>query len=306
MIPVIIGVAILIFGIMYFVPGDPATIMLGPSATPEEVAVLRESLGLDKPFLVQLFDFLSKMFRGDFGVSYLYRTPVLTELFARFPYTLILSLSSMAIALVAGIFLGVLAAVHQDSLTDRMSMLVSLIGVSMPSFWLALMLVLLFSVQLGWLPAFGVGGIKYFILPAFANSLGGIASQARQSRSSVLEVIRADYATTARAKGVSERRVLWGHVLPNALIPIITSAGSNFGRMLGGTLIIETVFSMPGIGTYMVQAINSRDYPAVRGSVVFCAVMFSIVMLIVDLCYAYICRKKESKFFWNCYDQVFS
>jgi peptide/nickel transport system permease protein len=296
MIPVVLGVAILIFSVMFFVPGDPATIMLGPSATPEEIEVVRQHLGLDQSFPIQLFNYLKDVVRGDFGESFQYRTPVISELMARFPYTLALSISSMVIALIIGILLGVVAAVHQDSLTDRASMVISLIGVSMPSFWLALLMVLVFTVKLGWLPAFGVGGIEFFIMPAVANSFGGIASQARQSRSSVLEVIRADYATTARSKGVSENQILWGHVLPNALIPIITSAGSNFGRMLGGTLIIETVFSMPGIGSYMIQAINNRDYPAVRGSVVFTAVLFSIVMLIVDLCYAYIDPRIKARY----------
>lgn len=296
MIPVVLGVAVLIFTIMFFVPGNPAAIMLGPSATPSEIAIMEEALGLDQPYFKQLFSFLMKMLRGDFGMSYLYRTPVLTDLMNRFPYTLMLSLISMVIALTVGILLGTVAAVKQDSWSDRLCMLISLVGVSMPSFWLALMLVVVFSAELGWLPAFGIGGPEYYILPAFANSLGGIASQARQSRSSVLEVIRADYATTARAKGVSERAILLNHVLPNALIPIVTSAGSNFGRMLGGTLIIETVFSMPGIGTYMIQAINNRDYPAVRGSVVFCAVLFSIVMLIVDLCYAYIDPRIKARY----------
>lgn len=262
MIPVVIGVAITIFTIMYFVPGDPAQIILGTSATEADLAAKRTELGLDQPYLVRLGTYLSDIFlHGNFGKSYINNTPITQELLGRLPRTLLLGVISIAIALV---------------------------GVSMPTFWVALMLVILFALKLGWLPAMGIGGIQYYILPCIANSFGGIATQARQARSSMLEVIRSDYITTARAKGVSEHKVIYGHALPNALIPIVTVAGSNLAHMFGGSLIIEQVFSIPGIGTYMITAVNSRDYPVVEGCVIFLAITFSIMMLLVDLAYAYI------------------
>lgn len=287
MIPIILLVAVLIFVIMDFVPGDPVTIMLGSSATQEEMEIAREEMGLNRPFFVRLGEYLyHAFFMLDLGTSYQTSTPVMQELVQRFPRTLILSIISMALAVVIGLPIGIYAAMHRNSMADRFSMMMSLLGVSMPSFWLGLLLVLLFALKLGILPAFGVGGLSYYILPALSNAFGGIAGVARQSRSSVLDVLRADFVTTARAKGLKERQVLLKHILPNSLIPVITYVGSIFGRMLGGTLVIEQVFSLPGIGNYMILAINNRDYPAVQGSVIFCAITFSIIMLGVDLLYA--------------------
>ncbi len=289
MIPVILGVAIMIFSVMYFVPGDPASIMLGSTATQAELEAAREAMGLNKPFTVQLVTYLKNVFlHFDFGVSYQNGTSVTQDLLIRFPRTLSLAALSILISVVVGVPLGVTAAVHRNSIRDRLSMLISLIGVSMPSFWLALMLVILFALKLGWLPPFGMGGVSYIILPALANSFAGIAGQARQARSSVLEVIKADYVTTAHSKGLSPRKVLIRHVIPNSLIPIITYSGVIFGRLLAGTLVIETVFSYPGIGNYMILGINNRDYAAVQGSVIFAAITFSIVMLLVDLIYAFV------------------
>lgn len=289
LIPVIAGVTVLIFTIMFFVPGDPVSIMLGSNAAPDEIAKAREMLGLNKSYWERLWDYVSGVFtRFDLGTSYQYGTSVTSDLMERFPRTVMLAVCSMVIAVALGIPLGVVAATHQDSLIDRLSMLVAMFGVSIPSFWLALMLVQLFSLKLGWLPSYGIGGFEYYILPAISNSFAGLAGVARQSRSSVLECIRADYVTTAKAKGLSDRKVLMGHILPNSLIPIVTYAGSRFSMMLGGAIVIENVFSIPGIGTYMVQAINYRDYGAVQGSVIFCAISFSMIMLIVDLIYAYI------------------
>ena len=287
MIPIIFFVAVLIFVIMDFVPGDPVSIMLGSSATQEEMEIAREEMGLNRPFLVRLGEYLSNAFlHFDLGTSYQTSTPVMQELLERFPRTLVLSVISMILAVVIGLPIGIYAAMNRNSIADRLSMLISLVGVSMPSFWLGLLLVLLFSLRLGILPAFGVGGIAYYILPALSNAFGGIAGVARQSRSSVLDVLRADFVTTARAKGLTERQILLRHILPNSLIPVVTYVGSIFGRMLGGTLVIEQVFSLPGIGNYMILAINNRDYPAVQGSVIFCAVTFSVIMLCVDLLYA--------------------
>lgn len=289
LIPVVLGVTILIFTIMYFVPGDPVSIMLGSNATPQEIEMAREQLGLNDGFFVRLWDYIVGVFtRFDFGTSFRYGSKVTFDLLERFPHTLTLAVCSMVIAIALGIPLGVVAATHQDSLVDRASMIIAMFGVSIPAFWLALMLVQLFSLKLGWLPSYGIGGIKYYILPAISNSFAGLAGIARQTRSSVLECIRADYVTTAKSKGISERRVLMNHILPNSLIPIVTYAGSRFSMMLGGAIVIENVFSIPGIGTYMVQAINYRDYGAVQGSVIFTSIVFGLIMLIVDIIYAYI------------------
>ena len=289
MIPILIGVAILIFTLMFFVPGDPASIILGSSATQVEIDALRETMGLNKPFLTQLVTYLKDIFlHFDFGTSYVYGTSVVTDLLERFPRTLLIAALSIALSVVIGVPLGINAAVNANTFRDRISMIISLIGVSMPGFWLALMLVILFALNLGWLPASGIGGIQYYILPCLANALSGVAGMARQTRACMLEVIRSDYITTARAKGLDERKVLYSHALPNALIPIITVIGTRFGALMGGTLVIETIFSIPGIGSYMLKSINARDYAAVRGSIIFVAFAFSMVILLVDIIYAFV------------------
>ncbi len=289
MIPILVGVAILIFTLMFFVPGDPVEIILGSSATQAQVETVREQLGLNQPYIIRLGSFLQQLFlHGSFGNSYVQGTDVGAELLTRFPRTLILALFSILLSMVVGIPLGIRAATHANSAEDRISMFVSMIGVSMPNFWLALMLVLLFALKLGILPSSGDKGFEYYILPILANALGGIAGVARLTRSSMLEVIRADYVSTARAKGVSEHDVIYKHALPNAMIPIITMCGGRFGGQLGGTVVIETVFSIPGIGAYLINSINNRDYNAVQGSVLYIAFTFSVVMLLVDLIYAFI------------------
>lgn len=289
MVPVVLGVTVLVFTLMYFVPGDPAQMMLPDDATEVEIEQMREYLGLNRPYIFRLFTYIENAFlRGDFGNSYYYKLPVMPALFDRLPRTVLLTVMCITLSLLLGIPLGVTAAVHQNGPLDTSCMILALIGVSMPSFWLALMLVLLFSVNLGWLPATGYESFSNYILPALAGSMGGIASQARQTRSAMLEVIRSDYITTARAKGVAERKVIYRHALPNALIPIITIAGSSFGHMLGGSLIIETIFSIPGVGTYLITGVNNRDYPVIQGGVIFLAIVFSIMMLIVDLVYAFV------------------
>lgn len=289
LIPVIVGVTFLIFTIMFFIPGDPVAIMLGSSATQAEIEQAREMLGLNGSYLHRFWNYASGVFlRFDLGTSFQYGTSVTADMLTRFPRTFTLAVASMLISICVGVPLGVIAATHQNTVSDRASMIIAMFGVSMPSFWLAILLVLLFSMKLGLLPSYGIGGLKFYILPAIANSFGGIAGFARQTRSSVLECIRADYVTTARAKGVSEKKVLMGHILPNSMIPIITYAGTQFSGLLGGAIVIENVFTIPGIGTYMVRAINYRDYGAVQGSVIFSAITFSVVMLIVDVIYAYV------------------
>ena len=289
MIPVVIMVAVLIFTIMYFTPGDPAIIILGPNASLEQLAAKRAELGIDQPYLVQLWNYLKNVFiRFDFGNSFINGRSVSSQIMERFPRTLMIAALSVLLSIVVGVPFGIVASVHQYTWKDNASMFAALIAASMPGFWIAQMMSLLFALKLGWLPATGIDSWRCYILPVVANAIGGIASMARQTRSSMLEVIREDYITTARAKGQIERKVIYHHALRNALIPIVTCAGGAFGFQLGGALVVETVFSIPGLGKYMMDAINQRDYPAIRGTVIFLAIAFSIVMLVVDIMYAFI------------------
>ena len=287
MIPVVLCVAILIFTIMYFVPGDPAEMILGVTATKQELEACREALGLNQPYIVRLATFLRDTFlRFDLGTSYVDGTSVLQNILSRLPYTLIISLGSMAFAMVLGTILGIVAALNQNGIADRICMALALIGVSMPGFWLALMLVILLALQHNILPSYGVGSLKHFVMPWIAAALPELARLARQARSSMLEVIHSDFVTTAKAKGVKKWDIVFKHELPNALIPIITTIGGGLAHGMGGALVIESVFSIPGLGLYITNSINNRDYPAVQGSIVFFAIMFSVIMLLVDLSYA--------------------
>ncbi|MDR1538855.1 MAG: ABC transporter permease [Clostridiales bacterium] len=289
LIPVSMGVAVVIFSIMYFVPGDPVQIILGNDATPEVIAQLRNDLGLDDPYIIRLGRFLKDVFlRFNFGESYITHVSITKEMISRLPRTILIGFVSMMLTLVIGIPLGITAALQRNRIGDRISMIIAMFGVSMPGFWLALMLVVVFSVNLSWLPPYGIGGIEYYIMPCMANAVAGIAGMARQARSSMLEVIRSDYVVTARAKGLSNRSVILKHALPNALIPITAVAGSQLARIFGGSVVIENVFSIPGVGNYMVTAINNRDYPIVMSCVIFLAIIFSFVMLLVDIAFAYI------------------
>ncbi|MCD7835011.1 MAG: ABC transporter permease [Lachnospiraceae bacterium] len=289
LIPVILGVSILIFTIMYFVPGDPAAIILGTSATQQQIEDLRESMGLNDAYIVQLGRFLSDTFlKFDLGTSYVNSVAVSTSLLQRFPQTLIIALVSCFLQIIIGIPLGVTAAVHHNKWQDRVCVVGSMIGISIPNFWLASMLILLFAFHLGWLPAFGIDSWKSYILPCFCAALPGIATECRYTRTYMLEQIRSDYVVTARAKGLHEGSIRYGHALPNTLIPLITGIGGSLGAALGGTVIIENVFSIPGVGQYMVNAIGNRDYPVVRGSVVVLSILFSLIMLLVDIAYSYI------------------
>lgn len=287
MIPIILGVAILVFTMMTFCPGDPAEIILGTTATEADLAAKRIELGLDQPYIVRLAKYLSDVFlHFNLGKSWITNIDIGTSIAERMPRTLVLAVVTLVIAFGLGIPLGVVAATHQNKWQDHLSMVLALVGVAVPNFWLALLLIILFSVKLGWLPAMGVGGIEYYILPAIANCAGALANCARQTRSSMLDVIRADYITTARAKGVPERAVITKHALKNALIPIITMMGTSFGRLLGGAMIIETIFSLPGMGSYIIGAVNNRDYPIVQGGSIILAIAFSLAMLLIDLLYA--------------------
>ena len=301
MIPIILGVTILVFTMMTFCPGDPAEIILGTTATEADLLAKRVELGLDQPFLVRLAQYMSDVFlHFDMGNSWITNIDIMSSIAERMPRTLVLALVTLIIAYGLGIPLGIMAATHQNKWQDHLSMILALIGVAIPNFWLALLLIILFSVNLGWLPAMGVGtglaGLKYYILPAVSNCAGALANCARQTRSSMLDVIRADYITTARAKGVPERVVVTKHALKNALIPIITMMGTTFGRLLGGAMIIETIFTIPGMGSYIIGAVNNRDYPVVQGGSIILAIAFSIAMLLIVLLYAAVDPRIKAKY----------
>lgn len=288
MIPIVLGVTVLVFTLMCFTPGNPAETILGATATQEDLDAKTEELGLNDPYIVRLGNYLMQVYvRHDLGSSWITKVDIMSSIAEKLPRTMILSLVTMLIAFGVGIPLGIVAATHQNQWQDSLSMVFALIGVAIPNFWLALLLIILFSVKLGWLPAMGIdAGLKSYILPALAACMGSLATCARQTRSSMLDVIRSDYITTARSKGVPERAVVFKHALKNALIPIITMAGSTFGHLLGGMIIIETVFSIPGMGNYIIGAVNNRDYPVVQGGTIFLAITFSLCMLLVDLLYA--------------------
>ena len=284
---VLVGTAFVIFTVMYFVPGDPADIALPASATFEERQAFRNELGLNDSYMVQLGRYLYQTFiKLDFGTSWTYNVPVMQELFSRMPRTFMLSLITIVLGAVIGIPLGIYAALHQNHWQDHTMMVLAMVGVSMPEFWLALMLVILFCLRLQWLPAFGIGSVANWVLPVITGTVAGIAKNARQMRSSTLETVRSDYISTARAKGVPERSVIYKHMLPNALIPIINIIGAQFGKSIGGTVVLESVFTFPGVGLFLLNSINTRDLPAIRSSVLILAFFTAVVMLIVDIIYA--------------------
>lgn len=289
MVITMLCVAVLIFTIMWFVPGDPAQIILGAGTSQADIDALREQMGLTRPFLVQLGEYMVDTFlKFDLGTSYVYHVPVIEEFMLRLPRTLGLGLLSILISSAIGIPMGVQAALHRNKWQDQGTLLMSMVFISIPQFWLALEMIVLFALKLDWLPVSGIGGIEYWIMPVIANSIGHIAMNARQTRSAVLETIRADFVTTARAKGLQEKKVIWKHMMPNALVPIINMLGQSFGAVVGGTVVIETVFAFPGIGTYMLTGIQGRDYPVIRSCVLILAVFAALIVLATDLVYAYL------------------
>jgi len=289
LIPVLIGVAFCVFTLLYLTPGDPAKMVLGEMATEQAVREFRVREGMDKPFLIQFGNYLYKaVTQGDIGRSYVTRRPVMQEIMNAFPSTLKLSMFAILIAIVVGLPCGILSAIRQYSIFDTITMIFAMIGLSMPVFWLGLLLILFFSVHLRWLPSSGFDTFQAMILPSAALATQSISMITRMTRSSMLEVIRADYIRTARSKGQKESVVIWSHALYNALIPIVTLCGLQFGNLLAGAILTESIFAIPGLGRLMVESIKSRDYPVVQGGVLFVAVAFSIVNLFVDLLYAYI------------------
>ena len=297
MIPVLLGVMIAVFTITYFTPGDPARLLLGDGATKEAVEQVHEELGIDDPYIEQLGRYIGKIvFHFDFGTSYISKKPVTQEILQRFPTTLKLASYSVAISVIVGVLMGIVSATRQYSIFDRLATSFALIGVSMPTFWAGLMAIIVFSVTLGWLPPSGSYGPKYWIMPAAILGLHGAATIMRMTRSSMLEVIRQDYIRTARAKGQSERIVIMYHALKNAMIPIVTVIGMQFGVLLGGSVLVESVFALPGLGKYIIDSINMRDNPVVQGSVLFLAVSFSFVNLAVDILYGFLDPRIKSQY----------
>lgn len=288
-IPVLLGVVIIVFSLLSIAPGDPAMIMLGYDATPEAVEEIHEKLGLDQPFYIRLLNYIKDVFLNlDFGISYRSKTPVISDIIVRVPITLKLTFSSILIGAVLGIITGIISAVKQYSFIDRITTVFALFGISAPSFWLALMFIIIFSINLGWLPTSGSYSFKYWILPCATLGLQATGIIMRMTRSSMLEVIRQDYIRTARAKGQTEFIVIMKHAFRNALIPIITAIGNQTSVLIGGSVLVETVFAMPGLGKYIIDGINSLDYPAVQGAILIISFMTIAVMLIVDIVYTFV------------------
>lgn len=298
MIPVLLGVSIVVFIVIHLTPGDPARIMLGATARPDDVARLRHELGLDRPMYVQYFHWLWRVVQGDLGTSISLHRPVLGEVLMRFKNTLILSSAAMVLSFSLGIAMGVLSAVKRGSIFDRMVMLIATFGLSLPSFWFAMMLIIVFSVKFRLFPgtgmtsAIGGGGmldvLKHLVLPAVALTVVPLAVIARYTRSAMLEVIAQEYVRTARAKGLAEKSVITRHVFRNTLVVIVTMLGLQVGFLLAGAVYIENVFSWPGIGQMLVNAILKRDFPLVQGGVLLVAVSYVTINLITDVAYAYL------------------
>lgn len=286
LIPVLFGVTVVSFSLLQIVPGDPAVLLAGEDANPDFIEAVRKEYGLDQPFHVQYFRFVSHAVTGDFGISIRNREPVINLLKQRFAFTVQLSFLSILIAAFIGLIAGVISATRQYSIFDNLSMVGALFGISMPIFWLGLLLMLVFSVYLGWFPAGGSGGLKHLLLPAIALGAASAAVIARMTRASMLEVIRQDYIRTARANGLREWVVIYKHALKNAMIPVITVFGLEFGYMLGGAVLTETVFSLPGVGRLMVEGIFQRDYAVVQGAMLLVAGTFVLVNLLTDIAYA--------------------
>lgn len=297
LIPVCIGVAFIVFTLLHISPGDPVKMMMGESVSQEVLEETRESLGLNDPFLTQFVRYAKDVFlHFDLGSSYATQQPVMAEILDCFPNTLKLTLISMTVAIVGGILFGVISAVNQNKWIDSTITVIALMGISFPSFWLGLLLILLFAVHLGWLPSSGFDGWRSMIMPCGVLALQSVASLTRMTRSSMLDVIRQDYVRTAKAKGLTGRAIILFHELKNALIPVVTMIGMDFGSLLGGAVLVETIFSVQGIGRLMVDSIKRRDYPVVQGCVIFIAIACCLVNLLVDLLYMVIDPKlRQSK-----------
>lgn len=296
-IPVLFAVTFIIFSLMHFSSGDPARMILGEQATGEQLEQLREEMGLNDPFMTQYFRYTKGVFlEGDLGRSYLTNRPVNQEIESRYPNTIKLAVTSIVVAVGIGIPLGVISAIKQNTWVDNVSMFVALLGVSMPVFWQGMLLILLFSLTLGWLPSSGYNTWQQMILPAITLGTGSAAIIARMTRSSMLEVHRQDFIRTARAKGLHELIVVNRHTLRNALIPVVTVIGLQFGALLGGAVLTESIFGIPGLGSMIVQGIRTRDMMVVQGGVILIALTFTVINLIVDIAYGFLGPKIRGQY----------
>lgn len=296
MIPVILGISFIIFTIMNFTPGDPARMILGEDADPQDVAALREDLGLNDSFPLRYFNYVKDAVQGDFGTSYRNRQPVFQEIFDRFPTTFKIAFFGILIAVFIGLPIGILSAVKQYSIIDTVSTMGAMLLTAMPGFFVGMLLILIFNLQLDLLPATGIDSWKHFILPSLAVASVTMATFIRMTRSAMLEVIRQDYVRTAKAKGAGRSRIVFRHCLRNALLPIVTVIGMNFAHQLGGTVMIEAVFAIPGLGSHMVNAVRQKDTPVVMAAVIFVAVVAGFVNLLVDVLYTYIDPRVKTQY----------
>ncbi len=296
LVPVVIGISFIIFAIMDLTPGEPARLILGPYASQSDVETFNQAMGIEGNFWERYFEYMKGVISGDFGISYRTQNDVLAELTARIPCTLTLATGAAAIMVLIGIPVGIVSAIKQYSILDYCSMFMALLFTSIPGFWLGIMLMLLFSLQLGLLPATGVESWQSYILPCITLAAAFVASLIRITRSSMLEVIRQDYIKTAYAKGASEKRVVLRHVLRNAMLPVVTVIGINFAIMMGGAIVTESVFALPGVGTLLITSVRMKDIPVVMAVVMFVAIVIGIINLIVDLAYAYIDPRIKTKY----------
>ena len=296
LIPVLLAVAFVIYAIMNVAEGDPVYSVAGADATEEQLEALREEMGLNGSLVERYFRYIGNLLKGDLGISYVSKQDVMKIYLQRLPNTLKLASMTMIFATLIALPLGIIAAVNQNSWIDTMSMVLALIGLSMPNFWLGLLLIILFSLKLGWFPSGGNEGFKSIILPAFTVGAGLAALLTRTTRSSMLDVIRQDYLRTARAKGVPEKTIIRKHALRNALIPIITIFGVQFSNVLGGSVLAETVFAWPGVGRLVVDAIDQRDIPTVTGALVMTTMLVTVVNLLIDIVYAFVDPRIKAKY----------
>jgi glutathione transport system permease protein len=286
-IPVVLMVTLAVFAFVHLLPGDPARLVAGPEATAQDVAAVRTSLGLDKPLPQQFLTYITNTIQGDLGMSLKTRRSVAEEIGMRLMPTVWLTVFAMIWAVALGLLIGVVSAVRRGRWPDYLGMIVAVSGISFPPFWLGLLMINLFSVHLGWLPTGGYGSWQHFVMPSFTLGLGVAAVMARFTRSAFIEIAREDYVRTARAKGVPERKVIWRHSLRNALIPIITMVGLQFGFLLGGSIVVESVFAWPGVGRLLVDSVSYRDYPVIQALVLMFSLQFIFINLLVDVLYVF-------------------
>lgn len=296
LIPVLLVASFMIYGLMALAPGDPGTAILGTDATPEEIRAYNHAVGFDRPFLVRYGNFLSDLLHGDLGISYRTKQPVMNEILARMPVTATIACLSVLTAALVGVPLGVLASVKQGGLWDTLPTSMSMVIPAIPGFWLGMLLLYLFAFKLDLVPSFGVEDPLGYLLPVFANSFGSAARLQRYTRSSMVDILQTDYVRTARAKGAKERAVIWKHAMRNGLLPVVTSIGSTLGAMLGGAIVMESLFSLPGLGTLTLTALNMRDTPTVVAAALFVSVLFNTILVLTDLATAFLDPRVKARY----------